>query len=139
MNYRHFHLRLGCNYQSTDNTPIDLVVEIFTDGAWQAFEPRLETPGFLLFVYALFSCQLRYMRVNSVERGFVLQSTSGELTLVADADWAVQSMQVDFRSQLKNGTPCDDDITYIRERMRHCPVSTNLPASVVMNNSVVFT
>ena len=138
MTDRHFHLRLDCNYQSTDNAPVDLVVEIFTDGAWQAFEPRLETPGFLLFVYALFSCQLRYMRVNSVERGLILQSTSGEITLVADEDWTVQSVQVDFRSQLKNGMPCDDDIAYIRQRMKHCPVSTNLPASVMMNNSVIF-
>jgi len=133
-----FHLRLKCGYDTPDNNPANLVVEVNADDKWEPFNPEIETPGFLLFVYALFSCQLRYLRMNCAERNIVLESTAGELRLTAGLDWNVKTVLITFRSSLKSGQPAVDDIDYVRERMRHCPVSTNLPDSVDTNNDVYF-
>lgn len=135
---RHFHLRLKCNYNAPDNAPTDLAVEVYTDNKWEVFSPHVDTPGFLLFVYALFSCQLRYMRVNCAERNIMLESTTGEIQLLAGENWNVKSVFVTFRSIVKSNPPEKDDISYISERMKHCPVSTNLPDSVEMKNDIVF-
>lgn len=138
MIHRNFHLRLKCGYDSSENNPTGLVVEVHADNDWQAFNPTLETPGFLLFVYALFSCQLRYMRVNCAERNIVLESSSGEIQLVAGKSWDVKKVSVSFSSEIKSGQLTGDDIAYISERMKHCPVSTNLSAAVEMINDVKF-
>lgn len=135
---RNFHLRLECSYDSSENNPSRLAVEVHADNEWQTFNPRLETPGFLLFVYALFSCQLRYMRTNCAERNIVLESSSGEIQLVAGKFWDVKNVSVSFSSKIKSGQPAGDDIAYISERMKHCPVSTNLPTGVEMNNNLKF-
>ena len=135
---RNFHLRLKCDYDSTENNPSGLVVEVHADNKWQSFNPSVETPGFLLFVYALFSCQLRYMRINCAERNILLESSSGEIQLVAGEFWDVKSVNVTFSSKVKSGHPDAGTIEYIRERMKHCPVSTNLPGNVVMNNNLSF-
>lgn len=135
---RKFHLRLKSSYEGTDNNIRELEVDVYEDHKWKPFSPDTLTPGFLLFAYALFSCQHRYMRVNCAERNIVLESSSGELKLVAGENWDVKSVLVNFNSKLKDGQPAADDISYICERMKHCPVSTNLPDSVDMNNVVRF-
>jgi hypothetical protein len=120
------------------DNPSNLVVDVLTANEWRPFKPSIETPGFLLFVYALFSCQLRYMRTNCAERNIVLSSTPGELELVAGEFWYVRSVFVRFNSVLKSGLPTADDIDYIKERMKHCPVSTNLSEQVGMRHDISF-
>lgn len=135
---RNFHLRLGCPFESAKNNPKNLAVEVLVAKEWQAFEPSVETAGFLLFVFALFSCQLRYMRMNSAERDLVLASTRGEITVVAGEFWDVKKVLVSFKSVLKSGQPTPEDIAYIKERMTHCPVSSNIPKSAEIYNDVIF-
>ncbi len=135
---RNFHLRLNCDFESAKNNPKDLAVDVLVAHKWEAFKPCVETAGFLLFVYALFSCQLRYMRVNSAERNIALESSVGELELVAGEFWDVKKVFVSFKSVLKSGQPTADDIAYIKERMTHCPVSSNLPDSVDVHSDVSF-
>jgi hypothetical protein len=138
MTDRHFHLRLSCNYESKDNNVTDLAVEILLDGEWKTLHLNVKSPGFLLLVYGLFSCQHLYMRTNSAERNLVLESATGELKLNADEFWAIKSVAVNFNAKLKSGRPSDDDIAYIIDRMGHCPVSTNIPANIDKKSSVNF-
>ncbi|MDA3870532.1 MAG: AF1514 family protein [Gammaproteobacteria bacterium] len=138
MTDRHFHLRLSCNYESKDNNVTDLAVEILLDGEWKTLHLNVKSPGFLLLVYGLFSCQHLYMRTNSAERNLVLESATGELKLSADEFWAIKSVAVNFNAKLKSGRPSDDDIAYIIDRMGHCPVSTNIPANIDKKSSVNF-
>lgn len=135
---RNFHLRLSCGFESCKNNQTNLIVEVLTADEWKEFKPGIETPGFLLFVYALFSCQLRYLRMNCAERNIVIVSTAGELELVAGEFWDVKSVIVRFKSVLISGSPTVDDIDYFKDRMRHCPVSTNLSDKVEMRHDISF-
>lgn len=135
---RKFHLRLSCEFETEKNNPSNLVVDVLTANEWRPFKPSVETPGFLLFVYALFSCQLRYMRTNCAERNIVLASTTGELELVAGEFWDVKSVFVRFSSVLTSGLPTAEDIDYIKDRMKHCPVSTNLSERVDLRHDISF-
>ena len=67
-----------------------------------------------------------YMRLNCAERGLPLASADGTIDVRADADWVVQQLHVAFTGMLKSGTPAQADLDYIVDRMKHCPVSTNL-------------
>ncbi len=138
MTDRKFHLRLSCGLETEKNNPSNLVVEVLTANEWRPFKPSVETAGFLLFVYGLFSCQLRYLRMNCAERNIVLASTTGELELAAGEFWDVKSVLVRFTSVLKSGLPTAADIDYFKERMRHCPVSTNLSDRVDMKHDIRF-
>jgi hypothetical protein len=138
MSNRNFHLRLSCRHTAPHNEIADLVVEVESSGKWQPFHPDVTSPGFLLYVYALFSCQLRYLRLNSAERNLVLESSQGDLKLVAGKDWGIKSVTVAFRSRLKEGHHSADDIAYIQDRMKHCPVSTNFRDEVELKNEVIF-
>jgi len=138
MTERHFHLRLSCNYDTDKNDVTDLVVEIWVEDEWKTLHLSVKSPGFLLLVYGLFSCQHLYMRTNCAERNLVLDSAHGELKLTAGEFWNIQNVDVTFNVKLKSGQPSDDDIAYIIDRMGHCPVSTNLPADIDKKSSVYF-
>ncbi|MDH5388308.1 MAG: AF1514 family protein [Gammaproteobacteria bacterium] len=138
MTDRHFHLRLNCNYESEKNDVTDLLVEILLENEWKTLHLSVKSPGFLLLVYGLFSCQHLYMRTNSAERNLILQSATGELKLIAGEFWNIQSVDVAFNVILKSGQPVDDDIAYIIDRMGHCPVSTNLPSDLKIKSVVHF-
>lgn len=138
MTDRNFHLRLSCGFESVKNSPSNLAVDVLIANEWKTFKPSIETAGFLLFVYALFSCQLRYMRTNCAERNIVLASTKGDIKLVAGEFWDVKSVFVRFKSVLISGLPTADDMDYIKERMKHCPVSTNLSERVDMRHDISF-
>jgi uncharacterized OsmC-like protein len=136
---RHFHLRLQARYQTgdnNDNVVTDLDVDNRVDGTWEALDLNLRTPGFLMYINALFSCQHLYMRANCGERGLLLDAAEGELKVEASEDWEILDIEVSFRARLKSGTPTEDALAYITERMHHCPVSTNLPKQVPMRISV---
>ena len=78
------------------------------------------------------------MRTNCAERNLILESTTGELKLSAGKFWNIQKVEVSFNANLKSGKPSDDDITYIIERMEHCPVSSNIPDDIDKKSSVIF-
>ena len=138
MTDRHFHLRLSCNYKTDKNDVTDLAVEIWLDDEWKTLHLNVNSPGFLLLVYGLFSCQHLYMRINSAERNLILDSASGELKLTADEFWNIKKVKVNFKAKLKSGKPSDDDIDYIIDRMGHCPVSSNIPDDIDKKSTVIF-
>jgi hypothetical protein len=126
MNERSFRLRLSCRYEDPDNSVADLKVEVLADGQWEALDLDAYTPGFLLFVYTIFTCQHRYLRINCAEKGFRLESANGSIDLLASEDWFVQKLHVRFDARLTSGAPMREDVETIVERMRQCPVSKNL-------------
>ena len=138
MTERPFHLRLSCNYKTDKNDVTDLNVEIWVDDEWKKLHLSTKSPGFLLLVYGLFSCQHLYMRTNCAERNIILESASGELRLTADEFWNIQKVDISFNTKVKSGQPGDDDIAYITERMGHCPVSTNMPADIDKKSTLTF-
>jgi len=139
MNDRFFHLRLSCSYQDDDNNIGDLNIEIETEDGWEKMDLNLRTGGFLMFINGLFSCQHLYMRANCAEHHLVLISATGDMKIKAGEFWDISQADISFNAKLKSGTPTENDITYITERMKHCPVSSNLPQSVHITNSVTFT
>jgi hypothetical protein len=122
---RHFRMRLHCDYAQPDNAIAVLQVEQMVEGQWRVFALNHLSPGFDIYTYALLSCQHTYFRLNCAERGLQLAGVDGELSLVGDADWQLQKMQVRFDARLLAGQPDADTLDYIRERMTLCPVSKN--------------
>ena len=139
MSTRHFHLRLKASYQNEKNTLDELRVEVLNKGQWEVVDLSIRSPGFFIYINGLFSCQHLYMRTNAAERNLSLASARGEMRLNANQQWQIQDIEVSFTAKLGSGTPSEDDLAYIRERMHHCPASSNLPDSVDLQNSVVFT
>lgn len=127
MNERRFDLRLSCRYQGSENTVTELFVVHFEKDVWKPLGLGETSPGFLIFVYSIFTCQHLYMRTNCAERDLLLASADGSICLTTDDDWRLKSLQIDFVGQLGSGQANEADIDYIVGRMRQCPVSRNLP------------
>lgn len=138
MTDRHFYLRLNCTYKDSENDINDLTVEVLNDNEWEELNLDIRSPGFLLFINGLFSCQHLYMRTNCAECNLVLESTTGEMKIIASEFWNIKEATITFNTQLKSGAPTEDDISYITDRMQHCPVSSNLPEGLKVNNAVHF-
>jgi len=138
MTDRFFHLRLKASYQGSENKVDDLAVEVLHDNEWEDLQLDIRSPGFLLFINGLFSCQHLYMRTNSAERDLVLSSVQGEMKVLAGENWDIREVEVLFNVQILSGAPTEGDHGYIVERMHHCPVSTNLPAHLKLNITVNF-
>ena len=138
MSARSFQMRLSCRYTEPENASTDLEVEVLADGQWQNFDLNCETAGFLVFVYAILSCQHLYLRTNAAERGLLLGSARGAIELVASEDWDVQKLHIGFDVKLQSGRPSGDDVNYIVERMKQCPVSRNLKAVPDSDTAVRF-
>ncbi len=126
MSEHRFQMRLSCRYAQPDNTVAELAVENLVEGEWQPFELGFKSPGFLIFVYGILNCQHLYMRTNAAERGFALESADGSIEVTASQDWVLQQLNVHFDARLQSGAPGAEDVDYIVDRMRHCPVSVNL-------------
>jgi hypothetical protein len=118
-------MRLKSTYEGDKNTVAGLDVEHEVNGEWQPLDLGLASPGFDIFVYAVFACQHLYFRVNCAERGLVLNSADGSIVIGADQDWNMENLQVHFSGQLGSGRARPDDIDYIVSRMKQCPVSKN--------------
>ena len=138
MHKRHFHLRLSCTYQTDKNEIDQLQVEVLKDDAWEALELNIRSPGFLLFINGLFTCQHLYMRKNCAERGLILRAGKGELQIDTDEVWEVTRADASFDVELQSGVPSEDDLAYILERMKHCPVSSNILERIPLHNAVNF-
>jgi len=138
MSNRYFHLRMSSSYQTDENDIKDLAIEVLHDDEWETLDLGIRSPGFLLYINALFSCQHLYMRTNSAESDLVIESSTGELKVEAGEFWNLISVSVSFDVKLKSGSATEEYIRYITERMTHCPVSTNLPENINMEISVKF-
>lgn len=126
MSKRNFSMRLKSAYEGDTNTVSRLEVEHRIDGQWRPLDLGLTSPGFDIFVYAVFTCQHMYFRVNCAERGLVLNSAEGSIAVGADEDWNMETLRVHFSGHLGSGEAGPDDIDYIISRMKQCPVSKNI-------------
>jgi len=129
---------MNCTYQTEKNEIDQLQVEVLKDNAWEALELNIRIPGFLLFINGLFTCQHLYMRTNCAERGLILRWGKGELQIDTDEQWEITRADASFDVVLQSGTPRDDDIAYILDRMKHCPVSSNILERIPLRNAVNF-
>jgi len=125
---RSFNMRLRCCYQGDTNEISSLEVEHRFEDEWVPLDLGLATPGFDIFVYAIFTCQHRFFRVVCAERKLMLDSAEGNITIAADQDWHMEALQVHFSGKLNSGQSSADDIEAIVSRMKQCPVSRNLAA-----------
>lgn len=125
---RSFNMRLKCHYQGDVNEVSSLEVEHKVKDEWVPLDLGLATPGFDIFVYAIFTCQHRFFRVVCAERKLMLNSAEGNITIAADKDWHMETLQLHFSGQLNSGQSSADDIEAIVSRMKQCPVSRNLAA-----------
>lgn len=139
MSQRTFQFRLRSSHAAPDRTTGSLVVEFLADsGEWQPQTPSLTTPGFRLYLLSLLLCQHHYLVANAQERGIPLRQVEGSFTVITSADWILERVDGDFRMTLDSGASSEEQgradaeaIASIKERMKLCPVSRNLPASVV--------
>jgi uncharacterized OsmC-like protein len=138
MNERIFRMQISCDYQEPDNLVARLQVKVFEDEEWQAFDLNAGSPGFLVFVYAVLSCQQMHMRLGCAGRSLNLDSASGEIEVVTTEDWVITRLQVDFSARLKAGTASAEDLATIIQRMKNCPVSRNLVFSPHSETTLVF-
>jgi uncharacterized OsmC-like protein len=138
MNERIFRMQMSCDYQEPDNLVARLQVKVFEDEDWKAFDLNTGSPGFLVFVYAVLSCQQLHMRLGCAGRGLNLDSASGEIEVVTTEDWVITRLQVDFSARLKAGTVSAEDLATIIQRMKNCPVSRNLAFSPHSETTLVF-
>jgi len=123
-------MRLKSRHEGADNAIVDLEAEVLTAGGWAPLDLGLRSPGFLIFVYSAFMCQHMYMRVNAAERALLLDEVKGTFFLEAAGDWHIRDACATFEGTLRSGTPRGEDIDYIRERMRVCPVSRNIDTPI---------
>jgi len=129
---RQWHLRMYCTYQNSSNNISSLKVEQLVEpDQWKPLEINNDSPGFLIFIYSLFSCQHLYMYLNAAERGLELESTEGALELITTHDWKLETLRVNFNGKLRSGTATTEDIEDIQRRMNQCPVSRNIVVSEI--------
>lgn len=127
MTTRSWTLRIRCHYEGAKNSITSLDVEQRNDkGDFVPLVIGNNSPGFLIFVYSILSCQHLYMYVNAAERGVQLESMHGTFDMATTEDWMLTELRVHFDAKLRSGTPSADDIAYIEQRMNQCPVSRNL-------------
>ena len=126
MSERNFNMRLKSTYEGDTNTIASLEVEHRVKGEWQPLDLGIASPGFDIFVYAIFACQHRFFRVNCAERKLVLNSAEGSIVIGADKSWNMEILKVHFSGQLGSGQVSPGDIDYIVSRMQQCPVSLNI-------------
>ncbi len=136
---RHINMRLKCRYEGEKNTISRLEVEHEIDSEWKVLDLDVTTPGFDVFVYAMFHCQHTYFRINCAERGLLLDSAEGDIKVSTDKDWNLLDMKVNFTGELESGQASQADIDFIVARMQQCPVSRNVntPASAHTGISLV--
>lgn len=138
MNERVFNMRLACRYTGSENDMVDLEVELLEDGTWKVFNLDTETAGFLVLVYSVFTCQHMHLRLGCAEHNLLLEAATGSIHLVANEDWYLAQIHVDFNCQPRSGSPTSEHISSITRRMMNCPVSRNLKSDVDCKTSFRF-
>ena len=133
-----FNLRMNASYSPTENEIATLNVEVLADDEWTALELNTLTPGFLIYVYSMFTCQHMYLRTNGTERNLAYASSKGSILVEASEDWFLEKVDVRFAVKLASGEANKDNTGYIVSRMKQCPVSKNLPENLEVHTSVEF-
>jgi len=126
MTDRIFNMRLSCTYTGDENDIKQQQTELLIDGMWQPFDLGMQSAGFLIFVYAIFSCQHRIYRVKSSKQALLLDSAHGSIHVTTDNDWKIKTLRVDFEGKVLTGKASQDDIELISSAMKNCPVSVNI-------------
>ena len=133
-----FYLRMAVDYGPTENEITSLEVDVLNDNEWETLDLNTTTPGFLIFVYSIFTCQHMFLRTNATERKLAFRSSRAELMVEASEDWFLEKVYVKFIVKLAAGEAKGDDTDYIVSRMQQCPVSKNLPQGIDIDTSVEF-
>ena len=123
---RQINMRLKCRYEGEKNAISRLEVEHEIGREWKTLDLDVTTPGFDVFVYAMFHCQHTYFRINCAERGLVLNSAEGDIKVLTDKDWNLLDMKVNLTGELESGEASQADVDFIVARMQQCPVSRNV-------------
>ncbi len=117
---------LQCHYTGDENIIDQLHVEHLVEDNWHELDLNISTPGFDIFMYAILTCQHTYFRLNAAKYGLVLDSSEGLITVMADKHRSIETLNVEFKGKLKNGTVTNEAVDSIVARMGLCPVSINL-------------
>ncbi len=125
MDERLFHLRSRAVHDRESNDLLQLSLEFELDGEWQAVAIGTAMPPFRAFVCAALMCQHAYLRMNASERDLVVREARGEFWMKT-ADWFVTEVTARFQLSIEGEYPSTDDLAFISERMRDCPISRNL-------------
>ena len=138
MTDRIFNMRLSCTYTGDENDIKQQETELLVDGMWQPFHLGIQSAGFLIFVYAIFSCQHRMYRVKSAKQALLLDSARGSIHVTTDNDWKIKTLQVEFEGKLLTGKASQEDIEIISRAMKNCPVSANIREAEEGSCSISF-
>ena len=133
-----FNLRLSATYESSENNVATLEVQALSEDGWEPLDLNITTPGFLVYVYSIFTCQHLFLRTNSTERDLVLASSRGEILVETSEDWHLENVDVKFDVNLVSGDAKEENIDYIISRMKQCPVSKNLPSNFHARTCIAF-
>jgi uncharacterized OsmC-like protein len=133
-----FNLRMAADYGPAENEITSLEVDVLNENEWEVLDLNTSTPGFLIYVYSMFTCQHMYLRKNATERRLAFKSSRAELLVEASEDWLLEKVYMKFSVKLAAGEANDDDNDYIVSRMKQCPVSKNLPQGIDIHTSVEF-
>ena len=126
MNKFTFQMLLHCHYTGDENNIDQLHIEHLVENNWQELDLNTSTPGFDIFMYAILTCQHTYFRVNAAKYGLILDSSEGLITIMADKHRSIETLNVEFKGKLKNGSVTKEAVDSIVARMGLCPVSINL-------------
>jgi hypothetical protein len=135
---RSFRFRLRSSHPAPDRDTADLAVDFLGDsGVWEPQQLSLTMPGFRLYLISLLLCQHFYLVANAREKGIPLRDVEADFTVTTSGDWILASAEGDFRirldaaaSERERALADADAIAYMRERMKLCPISRNLPETV---------
>jgi uncharacterized OsmC-like protein len=133
-----FNLRMAADYGPAENEITSLQVDVLNENEWETLDLNTTTPGFLIYVYSIFTCQHMFLRTNATERKLDFKSSRAELLVEASEDWLLEKVYVKFIVKLLAGEAGDEDSDYIVSRMQQCPVSKNLPQGIDVVTSVEF-
>jgi uncharacterized OsmC-like protein len=133
-----FQLRMSASYGSSENDIASLDVQMLNENEWEALDLNTKTPGFLIYVYSIFTCQHMFLRTNGSERNMAFASSQGEILVETSEEWIMEKVDVRFDVKLVAGEASTDNIDYIISRMKLCPVSKNLPQAIESLTSVEF-
>ena len=133
-----FNLRMAADYGPAENEITSLEVQVLNDNEWEILDLNTMTPGFLIYVYSMFTCQHMFLRTNATERNLALKSSRATLLVEASEDWLLEKVYVKFSTKLAAGEASDDDTDYIISRMKQCPVSRNLPQGIDIDTNLEF-
>ncbi|MGB5134838.1 MAG: hypothetical protein WBN89_06655 [Prochlorococcaceae cyanobacterium] len=135
---RLLRFRLQSRHPLPERASTDLAVQwLSPEGLWEPQDLTLTMPGFRIYLISLLICQHFYLVANARERRIPLERVQADFTVSAREDWILDSVTGEFQIQLDGsalvqggGSMCREDLAFIEERMKACPVSRNLAPGV---------